>query len=65
MELPVVVGDNLLANDGLDVDRARSEVREHLRVDEVLAGISVMPVIRSNSGEVELRSVYEVGVFDI
>lgn len=65
MELPVVMGDNLLANDGLDVDRARSEVREHLRVDEVLAGISVMPIIRPNSGEVELRSVCEVGVFDI
>jgi hypothetical protein len=61
---PSVVGvDDLLPDDCLDMDGTKGEVIDNLRVpQESLAAPPVMPIVRSDRGEVKGRAVVKTTI---
>lgn len=64
MRALVVRLDDLLADDGLDMNRAEGEVIDDLGLQERLAVITIMTVVRANCCKMQGSPVIEVEIVD-
>ena len=56
--------DDLFPDNRFDVDSPRGEVGQNFRIEEDYVTVIIVPVVRPDGGEVQLRSVVQILVVD-
>ena len=60
MTLAVVLLDDLFPDNRFDVDSPRGEVGQNFRIEKDYVTVIIVPVVRPDGGEVQLRSEVQI-----